>query len=220
MWVDWNPTPADKNMGLWAEVSVTDSGPIALRYPHVITKLDVPSLGNAYLTVTTEVWNATDQPVQGVASGMIGEIQMSQPVSLAPREHRRLRFSSDDVPALTIRNPRLWWPYRMGAQELYTLKLRAEVANVISDVEEVRFGIQQYDSELTPQGHRLFKVNGHPILIRGGGWASDMLLRPPPPNASRRRCATFARWGSTQSDSRESSRATSSTIWLTSTGSL
>jgi exo-1,4-beta-D-glucosaminidase len=178
MWVDWNPTPADKNMGLWAEVSVTDSGPIALRYPHVITKLDVPSLRNAHLTVTTEVWNATDQPVQGVVSGMIGEIQMSQPVSLAPREHRRLRFSPDDVPALTIRNPRLWWPYRMGAQELYTLKLRAEVANVISDVEEVRFGIQQYDSELTPQGHRLFKVNGQPILIRGGGWASDMLLRP------------------------------------------
>ena len=78
--------------------------------------------------MTTEVWNATDQPVQGVVRGTIGEIQMSQPVSLAPRERRRLRFSPDDVPALTIRNPRLWWPYRMGAQELYTLELRAEVA--------------------------------------------------------------------------------------------
>src|SRR6185436_11467418 len=32
--------------------------------------------------------------------------------------------------------------------------------------------------ELTPEGHRLFKVNGRPILIRGGGWASDMMLRP------------------------------------------
>jgi exo-1,4-beta-D-glucosaminidase len=45
----------------------------------------------------------------------------------------------------------------------------------------VQFGIQQMGSELTDKGHRLFKVNGRPILIRGGGWASDMLLRPVTP---------------------------------------
>ena len=33
-------------------------------------------------------------------------------------------------------------------------------------------------SELTDKGHRVFKVNGKNVLIRGGGWASDMLLRP------------------------------------------
>ena len=38
MWVDWSPTPADKNMGLWDEVYLTDSGPIALRLPHVVTQ--------------------------------------------------------------------------------------------------------------------------------------------------------------------------------------
>ena len=27
------------------------------------------------------------------------------------------------------------------------------------------------------QQHRLFKINGKKILIRGGGWSSDMLLR-------------------------------------------
>ena len=42
----------------------------------------------------------------------------------------------------------------------------------------MRFGIREASSELTPEGHRLFKVNGRPILVRGGGWASDMLLRP------------------------------------------
>jgi len=36
-------------------------------------------------------------------------------------------------------------------------------------------------SELTDKGHRRFEVNGRPILIRGGGWASDMLLRPASP---------------------------------------
>ena len=31
--VDWNPAPPDKNMGLWREVYLTTSGPVALRYP-------------------------------------------------------------------------------------------------------------------------------------------------------------------------------------------
>src|SRR5262245_47276972 len=41
MWVDWNPTPADKNMGLWGDVFLTDSGPIALEHPFVTSALDV-----------------------------------------------------------------------------------------------------------------------------------------------------------------------------------
>jgi exo-1,4-beta-D-glucosaminidase len=31
--------------------------------------------------------------------------------------------------------------------------------------------------ELTPEGYRLLKVNGKPVLVRGGGWAPDMMLR-------------------------------------------
>src|SRR5206468_11154281 len=34
-WVDWNPTPPDKNMGLWGDASVALSGPLALRHPHI-----------------------------------------------------------------------------------------------------------------------------------------------------------------------------------------
>ena len=34
-------------------------------------------------------------------------------------------------------------------------------------------------SSLDAGGHRLFTINGKRILIRGGGWASDMLLRMP-----------------------------------------
>ena len=28
-WVDWNPTPPDKNMGIWKEVFLTQSGPVS-----------------------------------------------------------------------------------------------------------------------------------------------------------------------------------------------
>jgi exo-1,4-beta-D-glucosaminidase len=178
MWVDWNPTPPDKNMGLWGDVYLTDSGPLALRYPHVVPALDVPSLATADLTVTAEVWNTTDAPVKGTLRGTIESVRLSREVSLAPRQKTTVRFTPTDTPSLSIKNPRVWWPYRHGTQELYTLALELEADGRRSDDARVTFGIQQITSELTKDGGRIFKVNGKPILIRGGGWASDMFLRP------------------------------------------
>src|ERR1700678_2990822 len=34
---DWNPAPPDKDMGLWRPVYLQSSGPVAIRYPQVIT---------------------------------------------------------------------------------------------------------------------------------------------------------------------------------------
>jgi len=178
MWVDWNPTPADKNMGLWGDVSLVHSGRIALRNPHVVTTLDVRSLAAAQLSVSAELWNTSDQRVNGIVRGAIEAIQFARAVTLAPGERTTVRFTPDEVPGLRISKPRVWWPYRMGPQNLYTLVLDVDEGGAISDRQEVRFGIQQMTSELTEKGHRLFRVNGRPLLIRGGGWASDMLLRP------------------------------------------
>jgi exo-1,4-beta-D-glucosaminidase len=179
-WVDWNPMPPDKNMGLWGEVYLTDSGALALRHPQVLTKLDLPSLDAAHLTVTAEVWNATDAAVSGLVKGAIGAIRFSRPVRLGPAERTTIRFRPEEVAELNLAHPRVWWPYRLGSPELYTLVLEAEASGAPSDRQEVRFGIQEMSSELTEKGHRLFKVNGRKVLIRGGGWASDMLLRPDP----------------------------------------
>jgi len=179
-WVDWNPMPPDKNMGLWSDVYLTFSGPVAVRHPQAITKLDVPSLEAAHLTVTAEVWNATDRAVTGTVKGAIGAIRFSRGVSLGPAERTTVRFTPEEVPELNVAHPRLWWPYRLGSQDLHTLVVDAEVDGAPSDHQEVRFGMAQVSSELTAKGHRLFKVNGRPILIRGGGWAPDMLLRRDP----------------------------------------
>ncbi len=65
--VDWNPAPPDKNMGLWREVYLTTSGPVALRYPTVVSKLNPPANDSAQLTVTAQVKNGTDQAGEGQA---------------------------------------------------------------------------------------------------------------------------------------------------------
>src|ERR1017187_8416556 len=46
--VDWNPSPPDKNMGLWREVYLAASaGPVALRHPAVLSKVDSRSRWNS-----------------------------------------------------------------------------------------------------------------------------------------------------------------------------
>jgi exo-1,4-beta-D-glucosaminidase len=39
-WVDWNPTPPDKDAGIWREVFLTSSGDVTLRDPFANSKLD------------------------------------------------------------------------------------------------------------------------------------------------------------------------------------
>jgi len=48
-----------------------------------------------------------------------------------------------------------------------------------SDARRVRFGIREVADYRNEQGHRGFKLNGRKILIRGGGWADDLLLDAP-----------------------------------------
>ncbi|HXB55945.1 MAG TPA: glycosyl hydrolase family 2, partial [Vicinamibacteria bacterium] len=177
-WVDWNPAPPDKDMGIWGDVYLTDSGPLALRHPQVVTRFDLPSLETAHLTITAEVRNTTNQPMKGTVRGAIEAIHFSQPVALGPRESTSVRFTPEQAPSLSVAHPRVWWPYRLGTPNLYTLALEVEAGGATSDRQEVRFGMQQITSELTEGGHRLFKVNGKPLLVRGGGWASDLMLRP------------------------------------------
>ncbi len=177
-WVDWNPTPPDKNMGLWQAVSLIGSGVVAVRHPYVATRFDLPSLDVAHLTVQAEVENSGAEPVTATLRGAIGDVRFSQEVGLGPHETKSVTFAPEAYPGLNLRHPRIWWPYRLGSPDLYDLTLEADVAGQLSDRQTLRFGVRQVDSELTKQGHRLFKVNGKPILIRGGGWAPDMMLRP------------------------------------------
>jgi exo-1,4-beta-D-glucosaminidase len=50
-YVDWNPGSPDRYMGLFREVSLSASGPVALRYPAVMSHLDLPDTTKAQLTV-------------------------------------------------------------------------------------------------------------------------------------------------------------------------
>jgi exo-1,4-beta-D-glucosaminidase len=179
-WVDWNPTPPDKNMGLWREAFIETSGPVALRYPQVITHFEQAKLDVAHLTVNAELRNATGQIMHGVLRGSFEQIHFQQPVTLAPHETKAVSFTPARFPQLQLRNPRLWWPAGMGAQNLYELRMEFTVGSAVSDRETTQFGVREITSELDAQQRRFFRVNDRRVLIRGGGWAGDAMQRPDP----------------------------------------
>jgi exo-1,4-beta-D-glucosaminidase len=175
-WVDWNPTPADKDMGIWKEVFLTTSDDVSLRNPFVSSELESDNKWAA-LTISADVRNASDHPVSGALHAEVAGINISAPVTLSAGECKTVRLTPQDFPKLGIANPRLWWPYQMGEPSLYTAKLSFEIGNQISDSSDVTFGIRKVTSELTDKGYRLFKINGRNLLIRGAAWAPDMFLR-------------------------------------------
>ena len=199
--VDWIPTPPDKNMGLWREVYLTASGPVRLRHPTVVTHFPDDSLQRADLTVRAELSNDTDAPAVGVLRGKFDDVSFAQEVTLAPGEHRPVLFTPDAYPQLRIAHPEVWWPAGWGEQKLHRLSMVFEVAGATSDAQTCTFGIREITGELhgasprpgevfnnngdfsrisTDERPLLLRVNHRPILIRGGGWCPDMLMRTSP----------------------------------------
>src|SRR5207245_10499932 len=141
-------------------------GPSPARNPFVPSKLDSDNK-SAELTISAEVRNASKDSVKGILHAELEGFALQQPVELSAGESKIITFSPDQFPKLKLAHPKIWWPYQMGTPNLNTAKLRFEIGKQISDTASVTFGIREVTSELTDKGHRLFKVNGRTVLIRG-----------------------------------------------------
>ena len=180
-WVDWNPTPPDRGMGIWYDVSVRSTGKVVINDPQVITDLDLPSLETANLTISAQLSNTGGDQVEGILKGVIEDLEFSQEVTLEPGEARTVTFSPDRFQQLRIDDPRLWWPHTVGPQNLYDLTLTFETGGKVTDLKKERFGIREISSYMNTfdgKRTRVFQINGKDIVIRGGGYVEDMMLRP------------------------------------------
>lgn len=178
--VDWNPAPPDRNMGLFRPVTLRLCGGVSIENPFVESRLDLQTLAKADLTVSADLTNHLSRPVAGVLEGRIEEMRFSQTVSLKPGEKRRAVFAAEEDRELSVRDPRIWWPHQYGTAELYCLDLRFVVDGENADVRSIRFGIRDVSDYWTPEGHRGFRVNGRDVLIKGAGWTDDLLLADTP----------------------------------------
>jgi exo-1,4-beta-D-glucosaminidase len=175
-WVDWNPTPPDKDMGVWREVFLSETGDVTLRKAFVLSKL-IDDYKSATLTPSAVLTNTTDHPVKSTLEVELAGVKLSQPVELAAKESKTVRLTPDQFSQLTLAQPRLWWPFQMGDPYLYTARFSVVSNGSESDAATVNFGIREVTSALNASGSRQFKVNGKNVLIRGAAWAPDMMLR-------------------------------------------
>jgi exo-1,4-beta-D-glucosaminidase len=175
--VDWNPVPADRNMGLYRGVALRRSGGVSIEDPFVQSKVDTKTLKEAALTVSARLVNHGERPQAGTLAGAIGALHFQTKYALGPYESKTVRLTPAEAPGLRVRNPRLWWPVNLGSPELYTLELTARAEGRPSDLRSVTFGIREVSDYLNEQGHRGYLVNGQKVLIRGGGWVDDIFLR-------------------------------------------
>ena len=114
-WVDWNPAPPDKNMGLWGDVNLSTSGPVSVRYPQVVTHFPDSSLKQADLTVMAQLHNASEKAVQGVLEALVDRIRVRQNVALAAEmKPVPSALFPTQFPELKVKHPELWWPAEMG----------------------------------------------------------------------------------------------------------
>ncbi len=180
--VDWNPLPPDRNMGIFREVKLHRTGAVAMEEVCVRSTVDLKTLKEASLEISLKLINREDHAQTGTLKGSIGEIHFQVPYVLKAGERQALRLGPSQVPALRIRNPRLWWPHNLGKAELYRLELSAQAGSSLSDGCGVTFGIRQVADYLNAQGQRGYMVNGQKVLIRGAGWVDDLFLREDPKN--------------------------------------
>ncbi|MCB9586927.1 MAG: glycosyl hydrolase family 2 [Polyangiaceae bacterium] len=180
-WVDWNPSPPDKNLGLWREVWLRGVGAVRVTRAFVKSRVLRGEGGSqARLEVHTELHNLSGdtERVQLRADIAALGIVLEAQVELGPGECRQVVWRADAHPELELDDPPLWWPRVMGEQPLFELEVTASLQGCLSDRCQARFGIREVTSELTPDEHTLFRINGEALVIRGAGWATDLFLRP------------------------------------------
>jgi exo-1,4-beta-D-glucosaminidase len=180
--VDWNQIPPDDHTGIQFPVQLHTSRALALDNAHVVEH-NAPDLSRSSLTVKADVTNNASHAWTGFVTARIapGGIRLAKRVTVPAGATQTVQFDP-----VTIRHPRVWWPYQLGDQPLYRLDMA-----VRGDSTSETFGIRTITTRLVgpspaaPQGSRLFEVNGRPIVFRGGGFAEDLFLRYSSANTAR-----------------------------------
>jgi exo-1,4-beta-D-glucosaminidase len=181
--VDWTQIPPDNNTGIQFPVQLRTGAPLIAGNAHVVQNT-AADLSSSALTVKVDVTNTSAAAQTGSVAATVTPPSGSA-LALTPQTVTVAAGSTQTVtfPVLTIAAPQLWWPYRLGAQSLYTLATSVSQGGTVLNSTSSTFGIRTVTSYLTgasslaPSGVRAFKVNNVPIVIRGGGFDPDLFLR-------------------------------------------
>lgn len=190
--VDWAPQQPDSSMGLWQPVVLEVlPTPARLAYPLVRTTVSppptFPSSAHANVTLGATLYNFAATPLDFVLTAFlyapgVGGVLVANPSATFTVPSKGEVLAT--LPAVSIPNPSLWWPFELTGviPDLYnlTLTLGVKGAGGVGDTLTKSVGLRQATTSLVAGGVRSLQINHVPILLRGAGWAPDLLLRSSP----------------------------------------
>jgi hypothetical protein len=166
---DWIPPVRGRDTGIWADVYLSQTGPVALENPFVRSTLPLPDTSSADLFVEATVRNLEPKPVTGTLRGTFGTVAFEAPVTLEASATKTIKLDPSTTPALKLAKPRLWWPNGYGEQYLYPVKIQFVAGATVSDTKSFQSGVRQMTFNEDGGNLRLF-VNGRRFIARGGNW--------------------------------------------------
>ncbi len=174
---DWMPPVPGLNMGIYKDVYLTHTGDVSVIDPWIRT--EVPSHAEGDVSIQADLVNHSTGNVSGELVGEInpGKVTFRKAVSLKPGEVQSCTLSPDEITALKIHNPKLWWPNGYGDPNLYSCHLEFRTGSSVSDAKDVTFGIKKYTYD-TENDIMHFHINGVQIFPKGGSWGmAEFMLR-------------------------------------------
>jgi exo-1,4-beta-D-glucosaminidase len=175
--VDWNPLPRDRNMGIFREVILEINKGITVNSPFVYSKVNNETLDAADLFIQAELVNSTDKTVDGILRVDYNLGVVAKKISIGAGETITCSFDPSEFNQLSVKNAELWWPNGMGNPKLYNLKAEFIAGKRVIDRVEKKYGIREIKSYLNKEKNRAFEINGKFVLLKGGGWTDDVLLQ-------------------------------------------
>lgn len=174
---DWMPYIPGLNSGITDKVFLTNTGDLTIEDPWIQTKL--PSNARADVEISFDVKNTTGSQQQAVVKGEInpGNITFTQKITLDADITTTVKLDKAQIGALSIHNPKLWWPNGYGDPNLYTCKLSLQSGTGITDEANITFGIKKYTYDTKDSVLHIY-INDRPLFIKGGNWGmSEYMLR-------------------------------------------
>jgi beta-mannosidase len=187
----WDFAPRLKGAGIWDRVYLYETGPVAIRdlfiEPHLDGRIDVavelkePPEADGTIEIDVAGENFSIKPIRECIALQKG------------RTAYRLN--------LTVPEPRLWWPWEMGEQNLY--RATATVAAFTdrwlnSDSVSEVFGVREISWAPNPDAPPnsadwVLQVNGRRVFMRGGNWVPAEALNGRLTDERYRKLVTLAR---------------------------
>lgn len=168
----WNPG------GLWRPVHIDTTGPVRIDRCRVLCR-DVNDT-RAHLRLHARLDSDTARTVR---------VRTRVDAVLLDQHEQSLAAGLNEVDwNLDVDDPRLWWPWTLGDQELTDVEVEVSVDEVVSDVRQLRTGLREVVLH-----DWVFTVNGEPMFVKGANLAPTRMAIGDATAAELRRDVELAR---------------------------